>query len=764
MDNILDKLGMLVLIIQKNYPETSAAHHILNMISMDLKTQDVGLIKAYSYTDGQAIFKADPAIQGILLDWDLNGADNDEKGRETIAAVRKRNQTVPIFLLTDKGSANTVPLDVLEQVDDFIFLLEDTASFISGRVIAAVEQYRKNILPPMFEALIKFANVHEYSWHTPGHTGGTAFLKTAVGRAFFEYFGENLLRSDLSISVGDLGSLLDHSGPIGEGEKYAARVFGADRTYYVTNGSSTSNRIILMASVTRDQIALCDRNCHKSVEHAMTMSGAIPVYLQPSRNQYGLIGPILPKYLEKSQIKKAIKDNEIARQITDQTPIHAVITNSTYDGLCYNIRRVTALLGDSVDRLHFDEAWYGYAKFHPIYKDRFAMYGDAKTYDRNGPTLFATQSTHKLLAALSQASMIHVREGRDPIDHMRFNEAFMMNSSTSPNYAIIASNDVSASMMDGASGETLTRDSIHEAISFRQIVSRVHVESQKLGTWFFNIWQPDVVTTENGKEVPFHEADHTYLENHAACWVLAPDATWHGFGNIEKDYCMLDPIKVSITTPSVDEKGNLLDCGIPASIVTSYMAEKGIIVEKTADFTILVLFSIGITKGKWGTLLSALFSFKQNYDDNTPLIKVLPNLVASYPQRYEEMGLKDLSDEMFEAMKALKTTQYMSEAFSELPVVNYSPVQAYEHLVRGEVERITLDQIAGRTVATSIVPYPPGIPLLMPGENAGSVNGAYIKYLRALEAYDQRFPGFIHDIHGIETEEGKYTLLCLKTM
>ena len=335
---------------------------------------------------------------------------------------------------------------------------------------------------------------YEYSWHTPGHAGGTAFLKHPAGRAFFEFFGEELFRSDLSISVGELGSLLDHSGPIGESERYAARVFGADRTYYVTNGSSTSNRVILMASVTRDQIALCDRNCHKSVEHAMTLTGAIPTYLMPSRNYLGLIGPIHPERLDPAAIAKSIADNALVKEGVDRKPVHAVVTNSTYDGLCYHIEQVEALLGKSVDRLHFDEAWYGYARFNPIYAKRFAMHGDPGQSRADRPTLFATQSTHKLLAALSQASYIHIRDGRRPIDHARFNEAFMMHASTSPQYAIIASNDIAAAMMDGPSGEALTGESIREAVAFRQTLARLNAEFQAKGDWFFNAWQPDTVT------------------------------------------------------------------------------------------------------------------------------------------------------------------------------------------------------------------------------------------------------------------------------
>jgi arginine/lysine/ornithine decarboxylase len=221
-----------------------------------------------------------------------------------------------------------------------------------------------------------------------------------VGRIFFDYFGENLLRSDLSISVGQLGSLLDHNGPIGEHEKYAARVFGAHRTYSVTNGTSTANRVIFTAAVGEQQIALCDRNCHKSIEHGLVLTGGIPTYLVPLRNRYGLIGPIPPSRLTPGALETSISDNPLVTDEVNGRPVYAVITNSTYDGLCYDARRVVELLDPSVDRIHFDEAWYAYARFNPIYRDRHAMHGDPK--DHKGPTIFATHSTHKLLAALSR--------------------------------------------------------------------------------------------------------------------------------------------------------------------------------------------------------------------------------------------------------------------------------------------------------------------------------------------------------------------------
>ncbi len=754
---ITDRLPSRALIVYDgSRAQTSTARAVRALID-DLTIRGIEVTESNSDDDARSIVIADASLQCVLLDWDLR-SDVEHNGAMTVLnEIRLRNSTLPIFLLAERSAASMIPADAMQKADDFIWLLEDTPDFIGGRIISAIQRYRAQLLPPMFKALVEFSQVYEYSWHTPGHTGGTAFLKSPAGRAFFSFFGEELFRSDLSISVGELGSLLDHSGPIGAGERYAASVFGAHRTYYVTNGSSTSNRVILMASVTRDQVALCDRNCHKSVEHAMTLSGAIPTYLMPTRNRYGIIGPIPPKHLTKAAIASAIAANPLVTGDIDPTPMHAILTNSTYDGLCYDVARVEELLGQSVDRLHFDEAWYGYARFNPIYRRRFAMHGEPRAHDETRPTVFATQSTHKLLAALSQASMIHVRDGRRPIEHARFNEAFMMHASTSPQYAIIASNDVSAAMMDGPGGVALTTESIREAVAFRQMMSKLHRDFSAKGDWFFSAWQPEAIELPVSKQmVPFHMADHDHLVAEPACWVLRPGDAWHGFAELEDDYCMLDPIKVSIVTPGIATDGQLERTGIPASLLTAYLDSKGIVAEKTTDFTILFLFSMGVTKGKWGTLVNALLDFKRDYDANVPLERALSKLALAYPDRYRHMGLKDLAAAMFSAMRGLRSTEYLAEAFSTLPEPDLSPVKAYEALVRNRVEQVALDQLAGRTVATGVVPYPPGIPLLMPGENAGPADGPVLGYLNALESFDATFPGFTHDIHGVEVDQGRY--------
>lgn len=709
-----------ILLAHEAIDSNDGASRALQALEQELQSRDIELICASH--DSESVIKTDAGLHGILVSWTL------PKALSLIHTIRKRNHRIPIFLLVEREESIKLPKDLLTHVSELVWIFEDSSAFIAGRIEAAAKSYAQQILGPMASALLEFDAVHEYSWHTPGHTGGTAFQKAPAGRVFFDYFGENLFRSDLSISVGELGSLLDHSGPIGAGEAYSARVFGANRTYCVTNGSSTSNRIIWTASVGRGQLALVDRNCHKSNEQGLTLTGSVPQYLMPTRNRYGIIGPIPPENLAPKELLKNGK------------PVHCVITNSTYDGLTYNVDRVLEIIGDSLDRVHFDEAWYAYARFHPLYKGRHAMRGEPNPSNTKTPTLFATHSTHKLLAALSQASFIHVRDGKNTIEHARFNESFMMHASTSPLYPIIASNDVTTSMMDGPGGTALLDESIRDAILFRQMVTRLWREHQKQGDWFFQTWNP----TEIGKTY-FENVAIDQLASDPNCWVLHPGDDWHGF-KFEDNYCMLDPIKVSVLTP------------FPASLLTAYLDAKGIEVEKTNDFSILFLFSLGVTNAKWSTLLHHLLGFKQDYDSNLSLEDTIPQLASMYPG----MGLKDLGLKMMGQMEQSQLMNLQHQAFSQLPKRDLLPAEAYQKLVANEVERIPLSKAQNRTAATGLVPYPPGIPMVMPGENIAGSKDPFMAYLLALESWDRMFPGFTHDTHGIESENGVYHLLVLK--
>jgi arginine decarboxylase len=432
--------------------------------------------------------------------------------------------------------------------------------------------------------------------------------------------------------------------------------------------------------------------------------------------------------------------------------------------MCYNADEAEKQLARSVDRIHFDEAWYGYARFNPMYTHRFAMRGDPAQHPTDGPTVFATHSTHKLLAALSQTSYIHIRDGRAAIDHSRFNEAYCSQASTSPLYALIASNDVAAAMMDGPAGQSLTQEAIDEAIACRLALARGHREFKAKGQWFFAPWNAEEVRdTASGRRVPFFEASEEMLATDPSCWILHPHDTWHGFEGLPENWCMLDPIKLGVVCPGMKADGQLDAGGIPADIVTAYLGRHGIVPSRTTDHMVLFLFSIGVTKGKWGTLLNTLLDFKVDYDRNAPLTEVLPAIAAAAPQRYAGMGLKDLGDQIWEHLRKSRQGHWQAQAYASLPRPELKPRQAFQRLMAGDVEHVPVAEMAGRVVTVGVIPYPPGIPIVMPGENVGPADGPWLTYLRTLQEYGHRFPGFAKEVEGAEEHDGAYHVQCLKT-
>jgi arginine decarboxylase len=440
-----------------------------------------------------------------------------------------------------------------------------------------------------------------------------------------------------------------------------------------------------------------------------------------------------------------------------------VVTNSTYDGMCYDAAKAQTILAKSVDRIHFDEAWYGYARFNPIYRDRYAMRGDSSAHPKDGPTVFATHSTHKLLAALSQTSWIHIRDGKSAIDHGRFNEAYCAQASTSPLYALIASNDIAAAIMDGPAGQALTQESIDEAVACRLAVANARQEFLAKKEWFFAPWNADEITdAKSGKKVPFHKASAEQLATDPNCWVLHKGEKWHGFDELPDGWCMLDPIKFGIVCPGMQDDGQLAEKGIPADIVTAYIGRHGIVPSRTTDHMVLFLFSIGVTKGKWGTLLNTLLDFKVDYDRNAPLSEVLPGLVAQAPQRYAGKGLKDLGDEMWAQLRKSKQGHWQTQAYATLPTPKMTPRRAFQKLMAGDAERVPLDKLADRVTTVGVIPYPPGIPIVMPGESLGPNDGPWITYLRTLQEWSHMFPGFAKEVEGTEEVDGVFHVLCVK--
>ncbi|MDE1225817.1 arginine decarboxylase [Vibrio aestuarianus] len=756
-----------VLVIDEGLEKLNTAFGRNTKVLVDeLTKRDVYVSTAVSEEEALAAIVSDASIHGVLLSWELTGTGKDGKRSAEILLneLAQRHRNIPVFLMAkNSDQVKTINEDVMTKVEEFVWMLEDTADFIAGRMIAAVDRYRAQLLPPFAAALAKYSKLREQSWSAPGHQGGIAFTKLPVGRAFFDFYGENLFRTDMGIERGQLGSLLDHTGPVAESEKYAAKVFGADRSYNVTGGTSGSNRTIMQATMVEDDVVICDRNCHKSIEQGLMLTGARPVYLVPTRNQYGIIGPVPASDMSVESITNKIETSPLTKDLENKDPVYSVLTSCTYDGLCYNAVDVENLLGQSSPRIHMDEAWYGYARFNPIYKDHFAMRDGAGKDDPNAPTVFATHSTHKLLAALSQASYIHVRDGRDAIPHDRFNQSYMMHATTSPLYSIVASNDIASAMMDGEGGTMLTTDAIKEAVSFRQAVGKAFKSHESNGDWFFKPWNAEtVVDPVTGESYPFEEAPSELLVSEQSCWCLDPKDKWHGFKDLQDNWVMLDPIKVSLLTPGMSEDGELLETGVPAELFTAYASRFGIVPTRTTDFQVMFLFSIGVTKGKWVTLINTLLSFKRHYDENAPLTQVLPELVSSNPERYGNLGLKDLGNEMFEFLKKHDPGQALNDAYSTIPQPEMTPRAAFQQLVKDNIELVPADKLAGRVAANAVMPYPPGIPMMMSGEKFDESNSPQIEYMLKLGLWDEMFPGFEHEVEGAEVVDGVYNVLCLK--
>ncbi|WP_039057559.1 arginine decarboxylase [Enterobacter sp. Bisph1] len=727
-----------------------------------LRRQHIEVLQSTSLDDGYAIVAANEAIDCLMFSYQMKEEDEHLRVRQLLNKLHERQQSVPVFLLGEREKATAlIDLQLMELIDEFAWILEDSAQFIAGRAVATMKRYRQQMLPPLFSALMKYDGIHEYSWAAPGHQGGVGFTKTPAGRLYHDYYGENLFRTDMGIERASLGSLLDHTGAFGESEKNAARVFGADRSWSVVVGTSGSNRTIMQACMTENDVVIIDRNCHKSIEQGLILTGAKPVYMVPSRNRYGIIGPIYPHEMEPATLQEKIHTSPLTRERAAHKPTYSVVTNCTYDGVCYNAKHAQALLEQTSDRIHFDEAWYGYARFNPIYADHYAMRGNPG--DRSGPTVFATHSTHKLLNALSQASYIHVRDGRGAVNFSRFNQAYMMHATTSPLYAICASNDIAVSMMDGNSGQSLIQEVIDEAVDFRQALARLYREFTTNNDWFFKPWNKEtVVCPQSGQQWAFADAPAELLTHDQNCWIMRPAESWHGFADLPDNWSMLDPIKVSILTPGMGDDGNLLPEGVPAALVTAWLGLHGIVPTRTTDFQIMFLFSMGITRGKWGTLLNTLCSFKRHYDSNAPLLQVMPEVANRYPQIYAGMGIRDLGDSMFSWLKINHPGASLNAAYASLPEAMMTPRDAYQAIVADNVEMVAVDGLENRIAANSIIPYPPGIPMLLSGENFGGSTSPHIAYLRALQCWDLAFPGFEHDTEGTEIINGVYHVMCIK--
>jgi arginine/lysine/ornithine decarboxylase len=546
-------------------------------------------------------------------------------------------------------------------------------------------------------------------------------------------------------AVEELGQLLDHNGAIGASERNAARIFNADHCFFVTNGTSTSNKMVWHHTVAPGDIVVVDRNCHKSNLHAIIMTGAIPVFLKPTRNHFGIIGPIPQSEFEPETIRAKIKANPLLKGVDAKKvkPRILTLTQSTYDGVLYNTETIKGMLDGFVENIHFDEAWLPHAAFHPFYGTYHAM-GKNRARPKEA-MVYSTQSIHKLLAGISQASHVLVQDSQTvKLDKHLFNEAYLMHTSTSPQYSIIASCDVAAAMMEPPGGTALVEESIAEALDFRRAMRKVDEEYGD--DWWFKVWGPDKLVDEG-----IGRAADWIIKGESKTAKANTKANWHGFGKLASGFNMLDPIKSTIVTPGLDLNGKFAKTGIPASIVTKFLSEHGVVVEKTGLYSFFIMFTIGITKGRWNSMLTALQQFKDDYAKNQPMWRVLPEFVQKYP-RYEKMGLADLCLHIHQLYAKYDIARLTTEVYLSDLVPAMKPSDAYAHIALRKTERVEIDYLEGRISVGMVTPYPPGIPLLVPGE---VFNKKVVDYLKFSREFNAQCPGFETDVHGMVGELGE---------
>ena len=718
----------------------------------------------------------DASVACLLLEW--GGKTGGIDGKRVVEALEDAGLEIPVFLLASRDDlAHEQHGLQVDAVRGLIYPEEDAPDFVAKYINRYFEAYIEQLKTPFFGRVIEFNESSNEMWTCPGHNGGMFYRRSPVGRVFYEYLGETVFRTDLDNSVVGLGDLLVHEGPARKAEAAAAEIFGADRTYFVLNGTSTSNKVVTGALVSRGDLVLFDRNNHKSNHHgALVLGGGIPVYLPADRNALGLIGPIDPAALYEERIRAAIRANPL---VTDpdrwraERPFRlAIIEQCSYDGTIYNVQMILDRIGHLCDYILFDEAWAGFMKFHPLFAGHYAMGLDGLGPD--APGIIATQSAHKQLAGFSQASQIHLKsrhiQGQPRhVSELRFNEAFMLHASTSPFYPLFSSLDVGAQMMKGRSGFHLWNDATRLAVEMRKTIRRLRrtFEAEAGGgsppPWFFDPFVPDVVTvtgsphTADLHDEPWEEVPTPVLLAEQQCWLLRPGARWHGFARVTDGYAMTDPNKLTLVTPGFDhETGGYLDWGVPAPVLAEFLRERGIIPEKNDLNTILFLVTPGIEVSKAGTLITTLLDFKRFFDSNVPLREVLPEFVAARPQVYGDDRLRDLCLRMHEFYRKGHTSQLQRQQFQSehFPEMVLSPQEATRLFTANQIDYVPLDEVGGRVAATMALVYPPGIGVVVPGERWDERAAPMIAYLKLFEESYAQFPGFTNEIQGLYPEEG----------
>ena len=637
----------------------------------------------------------------------------------------------------------------------FIFSQEPTevpdgaTAVISGKaqefleLETAASRYEENLLPPFFDTLSQYVEMGNSTFACPGHQHGAFFKKHPAGRQFYDFFGENVFRADMCNADVKLGDLLIHEGSAKHAQKFAAKVFNADKTYFVLNGTSAANKVVTNALLTRGDLVLFDRNNHKSNHHgALIQAGATPVYLEAARNPFGFIGGIDDHCFDDAYLRDLIRE-AVPEKADEPRPFRlAIIQLGTYDGTIYNARQVIDKIGHLCDYILFDSAWVGYEQFIPMMAETSPLLLEL---NENDPGIFVTQSVHKQQAGFSQTSQIHKKDNHIRgqarfCPHKRLNNAFMLHASTSPFYPLFAALDVNAKIHEGESGRRLWAECVELGIEARKaIIANCHMIKPFI---------PPVVAGRPWQDHPTHA-----IASELRFFSFEPGAKWHGFEGYASEQYFVDPCKLLLTTPGIDaETGEYTDFGIPATILAHYLRENGIVPEKCDLNSILFLLTPAESSDKLAQLVAMLGQFEQHIEDDTPLADVLPTIFQKYPVRYRDYTLRQLCQEMHDLyvsfdVKDLQKAMFRKES---LPEVVMNPQDANQAYIRGNVELVRIRDAEGRIAAEGALPYPPGVLCVVPGEVWG---GAVQRYFLALEEGINLLPGFSPELQGVYSEK-----------
>ena len=648
-----------------------------------------------------------------------------------------RSFGIPVIVMVVDPS-HTISFD-MERIGAVIDVTSTSINDYKGTIEQIVASYEALILPPFFKALSDYVGDNNAQFDCPGHQGGQFFAKHPTGRAFYDFFGEHIFRADLCNADVKLGDLLIHEGYAHDAQAHAAAVYNADKTYFVLNGTSSANKVVLNALLTPGDIILYDRNNHKSICHGgLVMSGATPIYLETARNPFGSIGGILERCFDESYIRTLIGEKDPNKAKADRPIRLAVIQLGTYDGTIYNARQVVDKIGHLCDYIFFDSAWVGYEQFIPMMKDCSPLLLELGP---NDPGILVTQSVHKQQAGFSQTSQIHKKDkhikGQDRyLDHKRFNNSFMMHASTSPFYPLFASLDVNAKMHEGELGKQLWRECIEVGIDARKSVLS-HCKYLR----------PLVAPIVHGKK--WEEGNTQEMANDVSYFAFEPNAKWHSFKGYGEGQYFIDPCKFQLITPGINvETGAYEDFGIHANILANYLRENRIIPEKCDLNSILFLMTPAESKAKMDALVDQLVRFEELIDRNAAMEEVLPSIYYSYLDKYKGYHIRQLCQEMHDFYKARNVSTLQQRLFSKeyFPEYVMNPQEANFEFQRNKGELVPLDEAEGRIALEGALPYPPGVLCVQPGERWSRTA---CDYFLALEEGINQLPGFAPEIQGV---------------